>query len=75
MEHDMKIDISFTDSGAIATSDDAAVQVWVDPETTPESIAQVGAKVVYQGECQVGPPVKRLPDKKRSKKEGYGRFF
>lgn len=68
----MKIDISFTDSGAIADSDDVAVQVWVDPETAPESIAQVGARIVYQGECHVGPPVKTAPVKTRSKKVARG---
>jgi hypothetical protein len=68
----MKIDISFTNSGAIATSDDAAVQAWVDPETTPESIAQVGAKVIYQGECHVGPPVKTEPVRTRAKKVARG---
>jgi hypothetical protein len=68
----MQIHISFTDSGAIATSDDAAVQVWVGPETTPESIVQVGAKVVYQGECHVGPSVKIEPVRTRSKKVARG---
>lgn len=68
----MQIHISFTDSGAIATSDHAAVQVWVDPETTPESIARVGARVVCRGECQVGPPVKIEPIRARSKKVARG---
>lgn len=68
----MKIDISFTNSDAIATSDDAAVQVWVDPETTPESIARVGAKVVYQGGCHVGPPVKIESARTQSKKVARG---
>jgi hypothetical protein len=68
----MKIEISFTNSGAIATSDDAAVQIWVDSETTPESIARVGAKVIYQGECHIGPPVKTAPARTRSKKVARG---